>query len=116
MLTTYYCTKDNGETWYYTTVCETLPLIPKGQNVSKLYRTLWPKNQPGAAPSLALGATIGQNKNIETNTTKEKKVLWYNCNIAKDGINAKIYKHLVGTLNIIDPEDHHKYEEISTLF
>ena len=47
---------------------------------------------------------------------KRKKTLWCNCNGAKDGINAKIYRHLVGTLNIIDPEDPHQNEEISTLF
>ena len=36
------------------------------------------KNQPGAAPTLALGARIGQNKNKESNTSKAKKVLWSN--------------------------------------
>ena len=116
LLITCYCTEDNWETWYYTTVCETLPLTPKGENFGKLYRTLWPKNQPGAAPTLALGAITGQNKNIESYTIKEKKILWCNCNRAKDGINAKIYIHLVGILNTIYPEDPHQNEEISTLF
>ena len=31
------------------------------------------KNQPGAAPTLALGARIGQNKNKESSTIEEKK-------------------------------------------
>ena len=73
MLITWHCTEDIWETRYYTTVCETLPLTPKGENIGKLYRTLWSKNQPGAAPTLALGARIGQNKNKESSTIKEKK-------------------------------------------
>ena len=73
MLITWYCTEDIWKTKYYTTVCETLLLTPKGENVGILYRTLWAKNQTVAAPTLALGARIGQNKNKESNTIKEKE-------------------------------------------